>query len=118
VSRIHEHAASSHVARFPDGGLRARVGQISSILLCCNNWQRGFLPGYRRWRTQGLRPSVLAKELGVYEAVNVGAGAPSQASLHTVIKGLPLSNPGNIHIKTSLNWDLATAIRYEPRDPL
>jgi hypothetical protein len=96
----------------------ANFDRISSILLCCNNWQRGFLPGYQRWRTQGFRPSVLAKELGVYDAVNVGAGAPSQASLHTVIKGLPLSNSGNIHIKTSLNWDLATAIRYEPRDRL
>jgi hypothetical protein len=50
---------------------------------------------------------------GTYSNVDIGnIMAPDQASLHTVIKGLFASNSGNMHIKVSPNWDLATVIRY------
>jgi hypothetical protein len=50
---------------------------------------------------------------GSYSNVDIGnVGAPDQASLHMVIKGLFPSSSGNMHIKTSPNWDLAAAIRF------
>ena len=42
--------------------------------------------------------------------------APDQASLHMVLKGLLPFTSGNMHIKVSPNWDLATAIRYTNND--
>jgi hypothetical protein len=48
-----------------------------------------------------------------YSNVDIGnTMAPDQASLHTVVKGLFPSNSGNMHIKLSPNWDLATVIRF------
>ncbi len=58
--------------RYPSSG-RFRV---SSILRCCNNGQHGFDRFFRGINVGGhraFRPSVLAKELGIYDAVNVGA---------------------------------------------
>jgi hypothetical protein len=50
---------------------------------------------------------------GTYTNVDIGnVMAPDQASLHAVIKGLFPTTSGNMHIKTSPNWDLATAIRF------
>ena len=45
-----------------------------------------------------------------------GVGARDQESLHVAIKSLAPSNSGNMHIKTSPNWDLATAIRFISSD--
>jgi hypothetical protein len=42
--------------------------------------------------------------------------APDQVSLHMVLKGLLPFTSGNIHIKVSPNWDLATAVRYANND--
>jgi len=50
---------------------------------------------------------------GAYSNVDIGnVMAPDQASLHMVVKGLLPSSSGNMHIKVSPNWDLATAIRF------
>ena len=50
--------------------------RFSSILRYRNNGQRGFdrfLPGYQRWRTQDFSSERARQELGIYDAVNVGA---------------------------------------------
>ena len=50
--------------------------RFSSILRRWNNGQHGFdrfLPGINVGGHRAFRPSVLAKELGIYDAVNVGA---------------------------------------------
>ena len=50
---------------------------------------------------------------GAYSNVDIGnIKAPDQASLHGVIKGLFPTNSGNMHMKLSPDWDLATAVRY------
>jgi hypothetical protein len=52
-------------------------------------------------------------------ATNIDIGnitAPSQTSLHTVIQALLPTSSGNLHVKVSPNWDLATAIRYVNND--
>ncbi len=59
----------------------------------------------------------LVEGSGAYSNVDIGnVRAPDQASLHAAIRGLLLTNSGNMHIKTSPNWDLATAIRYTNSD--
>jgi hypothetical protein len=70
-------------------------------------------PGPPAWEL--IREVVEAT--GAYSNVDIGnVGAPDQASIHTVIKGLLASSSGNMHIKTSPNWDLGTAIRYTNRE--
>lgn len=59
----------------------------------------------------------LVKELvetsGTYSNVDIGGvAAPDQPSLHGAIKSLFPSSSGNMHIKTSPNWDLSAAIRF------
>jgi Xylose isomerase-like TIM barrel len=55
----------------------------------------------------------LVEGSGTYSNVDIGGvGAPDQQSLHTAIKGLFPTSSGNMHIKTSPNWDLATAIKF------
>ena len=50
---------------------------------------------------------------GSYSNLDIGnVRAPDQESLHMIIKALMPSSSGNMHIKLSPNWDLATAIRY------
>jgi hypothetical protein len=50
---------------------------------------------------------------GTYSNVDIGnIRAPDQASLHMVIKGLSPTSSGNMHMKLSPNWDLATAVRF------
>lgn len=50
---------------------------------------------------------------GAYSNIDIGnVRAADQASLHAAIKGLLPTSSGNMHIKVSPNWDLATAIRY------
>jgi hypothetical protein len=50
---------------------------------------------------------------GTYSNVDIGnIMAPDQASLHMVIQGLFPSSSGNMHMKLSPNWDLATAVRF------
>jgi hypothetical protein len=55
----------------------------------------------------------LLESSGAYSNVDIGnLRSPDQASLHAAIKGLFPSSSGNMHIKVSPNWDLATAIRF------
>jgi Xylose isomerase-like TIM barrel len=60
---------------------------------------------------------ILLKEViegaGAYSNVDIGnVGAPNQEALHEAIKGLFPSSSGNMHIKSSPNWDIGTAIRF------
>lgn len=41
-----------------------------------------------------------------------GAGAPNQDALHAAIKGMFPTTSGNMHIKSSTNWDIGAAVRY------
>jgi hypothetical protein len=41
-----------------------------------------------------------------------GAGAPSQDALHAAIKGMFPTTSGNMHIKSSTNWDIGAAVRF------
>lgn len=52
------------------------------------------------------------RDPGPAPPLDKGTPAPDQASLHKVIKGLFDTNSGNMHIKTSPNWDLGTAIQF------
>ena len=59
----------------------------------------------------------LAREVvessGVYSNVDIGnITAPDQTQLHMVIKAMFPTNSGNMHMKVSPNWDLATAVKY------
>jgi Xylose isomerase-like TIM barrel len=60
---------------------------------------------------------ILLKEViegaGAYSNVDIGnVGAPNQDALHEAIKGLFPTSSGNMHIKSSPNWDIGTAIRF------
>ena len=41
-----------------------------------------------------------------------GAAAPDQASLNAAIKALYPTSSGNMHIKSSPNWDIGAAVRF------
>lgn len=50
---------------------------------------------------------------GAHSTIDLGnVGAPSQAALHEAINGLHPTSSGNMHIKSTPNWDIGTAIRY------
>jgi Xylose isomerase-like TIM barrel len=50
---------------------------------------------------------------GGYSNVDIGnVGAPNQDALHEAIKGLFPTSSGNMHIKSSPNWDIGSAIRF------
>jgi Xylose isomerase-like TIM barrel len=60
---------------------------------------------------------MLLKEViegaGAYSNVDIGnVGAPNQEALHDAIKGLFPTSSGNMHIKSSPNWDIGSAIRF------
>jgi hypothetical protein len=60
---------------------------------------------------------LLLKEViegaGAYSNIDIGnVGAPNQEALHEAIKGLFPTSSGNMHIKSSPNWDMGTAIRF------
>jgi sugar phosphate isomerase/epimerase len=50
---------------------------------------------------------------GAYSNVDIGnVAAPNQEALHDAIKGLFPTSSGNMHIKSSPNWDIGTAVRF------
>jgi len=50
---------------------------------------------------------------GAYSNVDIGnVGAPDQQTLHDAIKALYPSSSGNMHIKSSPNWDIGAAVRF------
>lgn len=60
---------------------------------------------------------MLLKEIidasGTYSNIDIGGvGAQSQDALHAAITALLPTSSGQMHIKLSPNWDLATAIRF------
>lgn len=61
--------------------------------------------------------SEFIKASGTYSNVDIGGvGAPDQATLHKAIEILLPTSSGNMHIKTSPNWDLPTALKYVNND--
>lgn len=50
---------------------------------------------------------------GAYSNVDIGnVGAPDQQTLHDVIKLFYPTTSGNMHIKSSPNWDIGAAVRF------
>ena len=69
--------------------------------------------GSHRGTTEWEFVKQLVEESGACSNVDIGnLMATDQAALHTAIKALFPSSTGNMHIKLSPNWDLATAIRF------
>jgi hypothetical protein len=53
------------------------------------------------------------KAAGAYSNVDIGnVGAPDQQTLNAGIKALYPTSSGNMHIKSSSNWDIGAAVRY------
>lgn len=53
------------------------------------------------------------KAAGAYSNVDIGnVGAPDQQTLHEGIKALYPTSSGNMHIKSSPNWDIGAAVRF------
>ena len=50
---------------------------------------------------------------GTYSNVDIGGvGAPNQEALHAAVLALLPTSSGNMHIKSSPNWDIGAAVRY------
>jgi hypothetical protein len=50
---------------------------------------------------------------GAYSNIDIGnTGAPDQQTLHDAIKTLYPTSSGNMHIKSSPNWDIGAAVRF------
>ena len=57
--------------------------------------------------------SEVIQAAGAYSNVDIGnAGAPDQETLHEAIKTLYPTSSGNMHIKSSPNWDIGAAVRF------
>jgi sugar phosphate isomerase/epimerase len=53
------------------------------------------------------------KAAGAYSNVDIGnVGAPDQQTLNDAIKTLYPTSSGNMHIKSSPNWDIGAAVRF------
>jgi sugar phosphate isomerase/epimerase len=87
--------------------------------------------GTGRGRGQGAQPPATPSELsaaartafnllrqviegaGAYSNVDIGnVGAPDQETLHEAIKTLYPTSSGNMHMKSSPNWDIGAAVRF------
>ena len=50
---------------------------------------------------------------GAYSNIDIGnVGAPDQQTLNDAIKTLYPTSSGNMHIKSSPDWDIGTAVRF------
>jgi sugar phosphate isomerase/epimerase len=57
--------------------------------------------------------SQVVQAAGAYSNVDIGnVGAPDQQTLHDAIKALYPTSSGNMHIKSSPNWDIGAAVRF------
>jgi hypothetical protein len=64
-------------------------------------------------RTAFLLLSQVIEAAGAYSNVDIGnVGAPDQQTLHDAIKALYATSSGNMHIKSSPNWDIGAAVRF------
>lgn len=60
-----------------------------------------------------LRLLQVIEAAGAYSNVDIGnVGAPDQQTLHEAIKALYPTSSGNMHIKSSPNWDIGAAVRF------
>src|SRR5262249_32259049 len=51
--------------------------------------------------------------VGAYSNVDLwNVGAPDQETLHDAVKALYPTSSGNMHIKSSPNWDIGAAVRF------
>ena len=64
-------------------------------------------------RTAYTLLAEVIKAAGAYSNVDIGnVGAPDQQTLNDAIKALYPTSSGNMHIKSSPNWDIGAAVRY------
>jgi hypothetical protein len=64
-------------------------------------------------RAAFLLLSQVIEAAGAYSNVDIGnVGAPDQQTLHDAIKALYPTSSGNMHIKSSPNWDIGAAVRF------
>ena len=64
-------------------------------------------------RAAFLLLSQVIHAAGAYSNVDIGnVGAPDQQTLHDAIKALYPTSSGNMHIKSSPNWDIGAAVRF------
>jgi hypothetical protein len=64
-------------------------------------------------RPAGMLLEEVVEAAGGYSNVDIGgAAAPDQDALHACIKGMFKTTSGNMHIKSSPNWDIGLAIKY------
>jgi hypothetical protein len=64
-------------------------------------------------RAAFLLLSQVIESAGGYSNVDIGnVGAPDQETLHDAIKALYPTSSGNMHIKSSPNWDIGAAVRF------
>ncbi len=64
-------------------------------------------------RANALLLSQVIEAASAYSNVDIGnAGASDQQTLHDVIKILYPTSSGNMHIKSSPNWDIGAAVRF------
>jgi sugar phosphate isomerase/epimerase len=64
-------------------------------------------------RAAFLLLSQVIQAAGAYSNVDIGnVGAPDQQTLHDAIKTLYPTSSGNMHIKSSPNWDIGAAVRF------
>jgi hypothetical protein len=64
-------------------------------------------------RAAFLLLSQVIEAAGGYSNVDIGnVGAPDQQTLHDAIKVLYPTSSGNMHIKSSPNWDIGAAVRF------
>ncbi len=64
-------------------------------------------------RTAFTLLAEVIKSAGAYSNVDIGnVGAPDQQTLNDGIKALYPTSSGNMHIKSSSNWDIGAAVRY------
>jgi hypothetical protein len=53
------------------------------------------------------------RDAGAYSNVDIGnVGATTQQGVNDAIKGLMPTSSGNMHIKSSPNWDIGAAVRF------
>jgi sugar phosphate isomerase/epimerase len=64
-------------------------------------------------RSAYLLLAQVIEAAGAYSNVDIGnVGAPDQQTLHDAIKALYSTSSGNMHIKSSPNWDIGAAVRF------
>src|SRR5262249_15435460 len=64
-------------------------------------------------RSAYLLLSQVIEAAGAYSNVDIGnVGAPDQQTLHDAIRALYATSSGNMHIKSSPNWDIGAAVRF------